>query len=455
MKKLILALIVTVSVLSFTGCSTMQNVATTAPNYDKVKPTVSNLVKSIKTGNNELTKLLIEKGAKINGTYNYSFPLMEAVKSNNIEIVNLLISKNVDLTMKDYDGYPSVYYAISNSQLNMVRIFSDAGYDMNQFIGNKTYTYPVLLAIEKDTSGIFYFLLDKGVDLTVRNSEGVSALIKSISANNIDITNILLEKGLSPNEKTRNDITPLMQAAKTNGINIKIVESLLNYEAEIDYINSKRHSAFSLSCLYNNPDVALYLFEKGANTIISGDNYESNARKNHFLADYYLAKDDIQNSKENFHKANEYYQQSLKDAKAELFGVNAKIIAAEILGAVAAGVVQGVAAGLVNVAYINYGYTGAYSYMYNPIYYSNYSNLYNTAYIPSYSKSSIIMNNYQLPENSSLYFQKEFYKNKIKQFKAALALTDKVLAFFDKGYSNEELHAGINSIQLNDKDFAN
>jgi ankyrin repeat protein len=457
------------------------------------------LVKAIWKGDLIKVQKCIDKGASVNDhRVQVCYPLMYAVMEKNTEMVDLLLKNGaksdtcidshgqLGLTvgivasnkLLEFSGrhllYNPFYYAVKLDKTDMVKKFCDYGYDVSEKIsmtffdkkvevddtnknakrnnskeiGRSIFTYPVIAAAKSNSTNTFNFLLEKGVDIEVKDSNGESALMFSCLNNNLEMFNQLLQKECSVNDTSLYGYTPLMYASQVHGINKNIIDTLIFKGVELNYISSKRQSAFSISCLHNNRELALYLLEKGA--IISESDLESNARMYHFSAEYYLIKGDINSSEDYYKKSKQYYIELLSIAEKELSSVNAKKtgqVIAMILTMAAEDLAVSSAQSNQMQGWQNIGMSKSDAYLMTLPYAENMRKMYS----PTYEKNKILLYDYQLPAKASVDEQKYFIKNKIKQFEMSIKWIESILTCMDKGLAIEELNACVGDIQLSNE----
>jgi ankyrin repeat protein len=447
------------------------------------------LTKVVNKGNINEVQTIIRNGGNVNEHSRlFCFPLLYAVMNKNVKMVELLLENNAKLdtcpdshpksSLCGRTSFSPFYWAINLNQIDIVKKFCEHGFDINKKIDGVYFTYPLIYSAQVGNSVIFNLLLEKGADFTVKDFWGNNALMYSCSANNMEMAIKLLQKGVdvtlksnygenalmlccsannlemfdkllpkfsSVNDTTRSGYTALMYGARVPEINFKIINALISKGADLNYTNSKNESAFSLACLHNNWDLALYFLDNGTN--IKECDFESNARMYHFSGDYYLAKGDLSNSKKLFEKSKKFYVETLSNAKKELSNINAKKADNIVLD------ILTVAVGEIAIFSLqtnqmhdwqSIGMSKSNAYLMTMPLAENLRKLYS----PVFEKNEILLYDYQFPAGASLDEQKVFYKNKINQLEMSIQLIDGTLACIDKGLTGKELNSCISGIQL-------
>lgn len=91
----------------------------------------SPLILACYRGNNEVAKMLIEKGADIDYKSGLGSPLMAcAVKGNN-EMAKYLIEKKADLNAADANGTTALIYAVQFQNLSLIKFLIEHNVDKN------------------------------------------------------------------------------------------------------------------------------------------------------------------------------------------------------------------------------------------------------------------------------------------------------------------------------------
>ena len=157
-------------------------------------------------GNYELARLLIDKGANVNGR---KVPLQGAIVFGHTEIVQLLLENGVDPNV-EVDHLIPIISASRDGYLDIVRLLlqygADVAVDDNYAIG---------MASQNGHLEVVRLLLENGADPTVRDNY---ALIWASYYNYVDVVRLLLQHGADP--------TAAIQRASEKGY-LDIVQVLL------------------------------------------------------------------------------------------------------------------------------------------------------------------------------------------------------------------------------------
>lgn len=129
---------------------------------------------------------------------------------------------------------------------------------------------PLIMAVDLDYPRLLTLLLELGMNINTKNSDGISPLLWAVFKNNSDLTKILLSYGADPNNSDSKGWTPLMIASRNN--NIKIAKQLIESGAEINDTNFEGSSALSWASRNASVELFSYLLEEGAD--INQKNYK-------------------------------------------------------------------------------------------------------------------------------------------------------------------------------------
>jgi ankyrin repeat protein len=96
------------------------------PSYNFSDPTgITALMYSSRNGNKTITKILLQKGAKVNNKDNFGkTALMYSSRRGNSEITSMLLDKGADLDLKDNSGYRAIDWAKEFNQVETVKLLN-------------------------------------------------------------------------------------------------------------------------------------------------------------------------------------------------------------------------------------------------------------------------------------------------------------------------------------------
>ncbi len=207
------------------------------------------LVIAARNGNPDIIKMLLEKGAKVDGADNYPFtPLEYAALNNKTEAVQLLLKAGAHVRR----NCSLLSASATNGNTDIIKMALEKGAEVDC---EDTYGFtPLESAAISDKTDAVRLLLKAGAHVR-RNCSLLSA---SATNGNTDIIKMALEKGAEVDCEDKDGQTPLMRAA--NNGRIEAVRLLLQAGADV-----KRNCLpLNASAASGNTDITKMLLEKGA-----------------------------------------------------------------------------------------------------------------------------------------------------------------------------------------------
>lgn len=139
--------------------------------------------------------------------------------------------------IKDKFGYTMLYFAVLESNKEIIELLLQKGADINkQYINGNTVLH---VAIKKNSPEIIKLLLNKGADIFIEN-HNISPVDFTIQKSNIDIFKIIIENNI--NKQAKNGDTILM----------KVIQNLFTNEREL--VMTKKWKIDNNNWLFGNTD---------------------------------------------------------------------------------------------------------------------------------------------------------------------------------------------------------
>lgn len=135
--------------------------------------------------------------------------LIEAAILGEKEVVGELIQRNIDVNIRDANGYTALMYAAKNGKIAVARMLLNAGADVNakETPALSTGVTPVLLAAQHGKKRMVKLLADNKADVNY-------ALSEAAHLGDSGAVQLLLKNGANVNTRNRFGVTPLMRAAR-------------------------------------------------------------------------------------------------------------------------------------------------------------------------------------------------------------------------------------------------
>ena len=249
-----------------------------------------------------VVKHLVDKGVNLNKrSTNGKAALIEACEKGYYDIVEYLVESGADVNIMNIDGDTLLGVALKNGHTDIAKYLLYAAERSITFAIMEANLYKIddlldkgvniqdmlIIACQKKQLGVVKHLVDKGVNLNKRSTNGKAALIEACEKGYYDIVEYLVESGANVDIINMDGATPLGAALENGhtdiaeylldkGVNInkvllracrrgyiKVVEVLLEqYKANIETVNKIGDTPLIVACKYKKIDIVKYLLEK-------------------------------------------------------------------------------------------------------------------------------------------------------------------------------------------------
>jgi ankyrin repeat protein len=214
--------------------------------------TVLNVAAS--NGNIEIAKMLLDKGADIDGADVVLGwrPLMSAAEAGQDEMVKFLLGRGAPIDGEDSVGYTALIYTASAGHTETAKLLIDAGADVNHISGGYS---PLISAAKESHPQTVMVLLENNADPDARMESGETPLMLAVQKGDPEIAKALLDYGADVSIRDNKGRTALEWAEFEQHKDIgKLIK-----EAEKANINGNWEG------IWTNPRGYIYLFNVNLN----------------------------------------------------------------------------------------------------------------------------------------------------------------------------------------------
>jgi ankyrin repeat protein len=168
-------------------------------------------------GQNEIVRLLLEKGADIEAVdRRQTRALHYAAENGDEDIVKILLEKHADIKAKDDQGRTALFWA---RKPDVVRVLINYGADVNEQTYQKWTR--LILAAHNGEEEIARCLLNAGARTETKDAYGMTPLLRAVGSGHSSIVRLLLEKGADTNARDESGTTALALAIELENDEIK------------------------------------------------------------------------------------------------------------------------------------------------------------------------------------------------------------------------------------------
>jgi hypothetical protein len=307
--------------------------------------------------------------------------------------------------------------------------------------------------------GFFKAQVESGGAADCEDENGLTPLFFAARQGDSDIVAFLLAHGADVNHKSKHGETPLMWAASGCGDsrllvndsidsalscsaygsrdNLSMVTSLIRAGADINARTERGVTAMGMAALWGNGNIAIWLYEQGANPNVPEKWCEVDGKLAQVLGDYFLAQDRVDKARASFEKARRQYHETVKSVEVQVAMQN-------LLRALSQVTAVAAAQQMAQVQGRQMAQVAALSRAARPeggvVVYSTYLQKYNKVYAPTFNSSLALP-----PEWTQ---DVETYRNdRIRYYKQLEKLMSETVACFDNYTDLATLHDRVEKLQ--------
>eukprot|EP01088_Endostelium_zonatum_P003296 TRINITY_DN14505_c0_g1_i1.p1 TRINITY_DN14505_c0_g1~~TRINITY_DN14505_c0_g1_i1.p1 ORF type:complete len:1444 (-),score=545.59 TRINITY_DN14505_c0_g1_i1:103-4434(-) len=223
-------------------------------------------------GDEEILKLLIDKGAKVDERDREgATPLLKAAFNGRVVCLKHLLEKGADVNAADEENGTALHNAVYNGHLECAQLLIKykAKIDAKDGVGRTALHSASCFGLRECAQ----LLLENGADPQMLDTERVTPLHLAAFNGSIITAAFLLDKGANVRAKTIQGIQPLHYAAGKGRLGSIVL--LIERTAPVDPQDEKGVTPLHNAVIFGNADTAAYLIYKGANVNKQNDLGES------------------------------------------------------------------------------------------------------------------------------------------------------------------------------------
>ena len=170
--------------------------------------------------------------------------LLDVANDPDSKRIEILLARGADINKRSSNGWSALMNAACYGCLETVEVLIKNGANVDFADKNCGGQTTLMWAAKSDRSPKrkVKALIGAGANIFATTDAGGDLLMSAAGAGNIEIVELLLEKGMKPNAKNKNGYTPLMAAAAREG-SPKICKLLIAVGAEVDAVDTRGRTA--------------------------------------------------------------------------------------------------------------------------------------------------------------------------------------------------------------------
>ncbi len=176
----------------------------------------SALVHACRGGYVEMSNALLTAGADINANVDgrcFVTALIVAAESGHIKILNALLDAGADINATNLYGWTALMYAAFKGDTEIVNFLSTAGANINALYVYNNNTALIFAASEGHIETVHALLAAPGVNVNIANNNGWTAIMCAARSGYVETVKALIDKGADVDVSNSYGLTVLMSAA--------------------------------------------------------------------------------------------------------------------------------------------------------------------------------------------------------------------------------------------------
>ena len=185
-------------------------------------------------GDASLVRLLLDRGAIIHIQDGYGeSPLVLACQSGDLETMELLLDHGASIEPADSSCHAPLVTAIIYQRYPAIKLLLDRGADIDRFSWDCVdLTSALHYCAENGQTETAALLLDRGANIDIENSEGVTPLKMVVQYQMFEMVKLLVDRGASVFVRDKEGLTPLEYFQKYREEGHEIIAILTKAEEE-------------------------------------------------------------------------------------------------------------------------------------------------------------------------------------------------------------------------------
>ncbi|KAJ8672624.1 hypothetical protein QAD02_003883 [Eretmocerus hayati] len=234
---------------------------------------------TVAAGNLDMTKILIDAGAKLDIVNKHKTGVMnraiQGIEDTNkrFAMVKLLIHSGYNVKNDAHLRLSHVHDAVCREDVELIKFLANAGASVDRI--NSDGDTPLLIALkynfEPDVSlNLAKCLIELGADVNIKDKKGLTCLHWSamLDSNAVEATRMLLEAGAQVNCISNDGSTPLARAASSNDRDL--IKLMIDAGADVNFTKTLDNSALMCAVVGSHSDAVELLLQSGADLEIEG-----------------------------------------------------------------------------------------------------------------------------------------------------------------------------------------